>query len=56
MQDQKNFEIILEAFKRRGYDKGIRGIHMRMLHMDPPVHINVKKIQRLMKKYGFLCP
>ena len=56
MQDRKDFELILEAFKHRGYDKGIRGIHMRLLHMDPPVHMNVKKIQRLMRKYGLLCP
>ena len=43
MQDRKDFELILEAFKHRGYDKGIRGIHMRLLHMDPPGHMNVKK-------------
>ena len=56
LQDQNDFELILEAFKYRGYDKGIRGIHMRLLHMDPPIHMNVKKIQRLMRKYGLLCP
>lgn len=56
LQDQKDFELILIAFKYRGYDKGIRGIHMRLLHMDPPIHMNVKKIQRLMRKYGLLCP
>ena len=36
--------------------KGIRGIHMRLLHMDPPVLMNLKKIQRLMRKYGLKCP
>jgi len=56
IQDKKDFELILEAFKHRGYDKGIRGIHMRLLHMEPPVQMNVKKIQRLMRKYGLLCP
>ena len=56
LQDQQDFEIILEAFKYRGYDKGIRGIHMRLLHMEPPIVMNVKKIQRLMRKYGLLCP
>ena len=56
LQDQQDFEIILEAFKYRGYDKGIRGIHMCLLHMDPPIVMNVKKIQRLMRKYGLLCP
>ena len=29
---------------------------MRLLHQDPPVVMNVKKIQRLMRKYGLLCP
>lgn len=56
LQDQMDFELILEAFKYRGYDKGIRGIHMRLLHHSPPVNMNVKKIQCLMRKYGLLCP
>lgn len=56
MNDQKDFELILEAYKYRGYDKGIRGIHMRLLHQDPPILMNVKKIRRLMKKYGLICP
>ena len=29
---------------------------MRLLHLDPPVVMNIKKIQRLMKKYGLKCP
>ena len=29
---------------------------MRLLHMNPPVLMNVKKIQRLMRKYGLHCP
>ena len=55
-QDRADFDLILAAFKYRGYDKGIRGIHMRLLHQDPPVVMNVKKIQRIMRKYGLLCP
>ena len=55
-QDRKDFELILEAYKYRGYDKGIRGIHMRLLRGNPSVRMNVKKIQRLMKKYGLICP
>ena len=54
--DRRDFELILEAFNFRGYDKGIRGIHMRLLHMNPPVLMNIKKIQRLMRKYGLTCP
>lgn len=55
-QDRADFELILEAFKHRGYDKGARGIHMNLLHMNPPVVMNPKKIRRLMHKFGLLCP
>jgi len=54
--DRSDFDLILEAYRFRGYDKGIRGIHMRLLHMDPPVLMNLKKIRRLMNKYGLKCP
>ena len=54
--DRKDFELILKAYKFRGYAKGARGIHMRLLHMQPPVNMNLKKIRRLMKKYNLLCP
>ncbi len=53
-QDKADFEKILEAYRHRGYAKGARGIHMRLLHMG--VRMNVKKIRRLMKKYGLKCP
>jgi transposase InsO family protein len=55
-QDRNDFVIIIEAYQFRGYDKGARGIYMRLLHMTPPVHMNIKKIRRLMKKYGLFCP
>ena len=32
-QDARDFELILEAYRFRGYAKGARGIHMRLLHM-----------------------
>ncbi|MEI3131812.1 MAG: IS3 family transposase [Oscillospiraceae bacterium] len=38
----------------RGYAKGVRGIHMRLLHTG--VRMNGKKIRRLMKKFGLVCP
>ena len=53
-QDRKDFELILEAYRFKGYDKGRRGIHMRLLHMG--IVMNHKKISRLMKKYGLFCP
>ena len=39
-----------------GYTKGARGIQMALLHFDEPVIMNLKKIRRLMKKYGLVCP
>ena len=55
-QDKKDFEIILLAYNYKGYNKGARGIYMRLLHMNPPIIMNVKKIRRLMKKYNLFCP
>ena len=55
-QDRADFDLILQAYNFRGYDKGIRGIYMRLLHLDPPVVMNLKKIQRLMHKYNLFCP
>lgn len=55
-EDRKDFEIILTAYNYKGYNKGARGIYMRLLHMDPPIIMNVKKIRRLMKKYNLFCP
>lgn len=54
-RDRADFELILVAYSFRGYDKGAQGIYMRLLHMEPPVVMNVKKIRRLMKKYGLVC-
>ncbi len=53
-QDKADFSLILEVYRYRGYDKGARGIHMRLLRMG--VLMNVKKIRRLMRKYGLYCP
>ena len=52
--DQKDFESILEAYRFRGRPKGARGIHMRLLHTG--TRMNLKKIRRLMAKYGLKCP
>ena len=29
---------------------------MHLLHQDPPIVMNIKKIRRLMNKYGLFCP
>jgi putative transposase len=54
--DRKDFELIVKAYQYRGYQKGARGIYMRLLHLNPPVNMNIKKIRRLMRKYGLRCP
>jgi len=56
LQDRKDFELILTAYKKRGYTKGAKGIYMALIHMDPPVIMNLKKIRRLMDKYNLSCP
>ena len=52
--DRADFELVLAAYKHRGYAKGARSIHMRLLHEN--VRMNLKKIRRLMRKYGLKCP
>ena len=54
--DNEDFQLILEAYQYRGYNKRARSIYMRLLHQDPPVVMNIKKIRRLMEKYGLFCP
>ena len=55
-RDQQDFRLILEAYSSRSYTKGARGIAMCLLHRNPPVVMNLKKIRRLMKKYKLRCP
>ena len=55
-QDRQDFDLILTAYKMHGYTKGAKGIYMALLHMDPPVIMNLKKIRRLMDKFNLSCP
>ncbi len=54
--DSADFALVKQAYEFRGYQKGARSIYMRLLHLDPPVVMNIKKIRRLMRKYGLFCP
>lgn len=54
--DRADYRLIKQAFDFCGYDKGARGIYMRLLHMNPPIVMNLKKIRRLMKKFHLVCP
>ncbi len=53
-KDKKDFDLILEAYKYRSYKKGEKNIHMHLLHKG--IRMNVKKIRRIMKKFGLFCP
>lgn len=53
-QDQADFQLILEAYRFRGYAKGVRSIHMRFLYQN--IIMSIKKIRRLMEKYQLFCP
>ncbi|MCD8206363.1 MAG: IS3 family transposase [Bacteroidales bacterium] len=55
-QDRADFELILEAYNVRGYSKGAKSIKMRLLRLDPPVKMSLKKIRRLMHKFHLVCP
>ena len=52
-RDEIDFKIIFDAYKLKGYDTGVRGIHMRLLHKD--IRMNHKKIRRLMHKFNLRC-
>lgn len=55
-QDHDDFDLIPAAYKMHGYTKRAKGICMALLHMDPPVIMNLKKIRRLMDKFNLSCP
>lgn len=53
-KDKSDFEIILKAYQKRGYNKGSRSIYMNLL--QDGILMNRKKIQRLMRKFNLECP
>ena len=54
IKDREDFELILEVYNRRGFKKGSRTIYM-ILKKENKL-MNLKKIQRIMRKYGLVCP
>jgi len=54
MNDQEEFERIKEAYNYRRRSKGAKGIKM-ILNNVFGITMNLKKIRRLMKKYGLFC-
>ncbi|WP_246483841.1 IS3 family transposase [Heyndrickxia vini] len=54
-KDEVVKEIILKAFNFKGRKKGARQIKMTLAGQFNVVY-NLKRIRRIMKKYGILCP
>lgn len=54
-EDLKVRDIILKAYNYRGYKKGSRSIKMT-LENEFGITYSRKKIQRIMRKYGIVCP
>ena len=54
IQDRKDFELILEVYRRKKIKKGARTICMILNNENHTM--NLKKVRRLMKKYGLFCP
>ena len=54
-EDKEDFEWILKAYKFKKRKKGSRQIKM-VLDNEFNIHFNLKKIRRLMKKFGLKCP
>ena len=54
LQDETDFELIMKAYKFKNRNKGARQIKMALLHQYDVV-MNLKKIRRLMKKFGLFC-
>ena len=54
-KDKEDFEWILKAYKFKKRKKSSRQIKI-VLDNEFNIHFNLKKIRRLMKKYGLKCP
>jgi len=54
-KDKQDFELILKAYKFKNRKKGARQIRM-VLENEFKIIFNLKKIRRLMRKFGLKCP
>lgn len=54
-KDKKDFNLILKAYKFKGRNKGAKQLKMTLERQYGTI-MNLKKIRRLMKKYGLICP
>jgi putative transposase len=55
MKDEETFKLILKAYRFKRVKKGAKTIKMT-LEKQFNIIMNLKKIRRVMKKFGLLCP
>ena len=55
LKDAFDFKLVKEAYDYKTWKKGARQIKYRLKN-DHRIIMNLKKIRRLMKKYGLICP
>lgn len=55
LQDELDFKLIKATYEYKSWKKGAVQIKMR-IERDYGIIMNLKKIRRLMKKYGLICP
>ncbi|AUD62202.1 hypothetical protein BK010_09385 [Tenericutes bacterium MO-XQ] len=53
--DEEDFELIMRAYRFKGFNKGARQLKMTLENNFDKI-MNLKKIRRLMKKFGLYCP
>lgn len=53
--DEEDFELIMKAYRYKGFNKGAKQLKMTLENQFDNV-MNLKKIRRLMKKFGLFCP
>lgn len=54
-KDEEDFGLILKAYRFKGFNKGAKQLKMTLKN-NFSVIMNLKKIRRLMKKFGLFCP
>ncbi len=55
LEDEEDFELIIQAYRFKGFNKGAKQLKMTLENQFDTI-MNLKKIRRLMKKFGLYCP
>jgi len=55
LKDEEDFELIMQAYRFKGFNKGAKQLKMTLENQFDTI-MNLKKIRRLMKKFGLYCP